>query len=314
MAREEVKAITEKLEKGIQNLFESDNFKNYLKTLSKFHHYSLGNTILIAMQKPDATLVAGYTSWQKNFRRHVKKGEKGISILAPTPYKKKVEIEKVDPTTGDKAKEIQEIVVPAFKVVNVFDVSQTEGKELPSIGVSELTGDVAHFDKVLESLKRSCPVPIDFEEIRNGAKGYFQAAENRIAVQKDMSQVQTVKTLIHEMAHQKLHSDDPELSRNAKEVEAEAVAYTVSQHFGIETSDYSFGYIAGWSKGKDLAELKDSLDRIRTAADELITDIEGHLKELLTREKPSVLKALEKADLPTIASERKTKQLERDCL
>ena len=314
MAREEVKAITEKLEKGIQNLFESDNLKNYLKTLSKFHHYSLGNTILIAMQKPNATLVAGYTSWQKNFQRHVKKGEKGISILAPTPYKKKVEVEKVDPATGDKAKEIQEIVVPAFKVVNVFDVSQTEGKELPSIGVNELTGDVAHFDKVLESLKRSCPVPIEFEEIRNGAKGYFQAAENRIAVQKDMSQVQTVKTLIHEMAHQKLHSDDPELSRNAKEVEAEAVAYTVSQHFGIETSDYSFGYIAGWSKGKDLAELKDSLDRIRTAADELITDIEGHLKELLTREKPSVLKALEKADLPTIASERKTKQLERDCL
>ena len=314
MAWEEVKAITEKLEKGIQDLFESDNFKNYLKTLSKFHHYSLGNTILIAMQKPDATLVAGYTSWQKNFQRHVKKGEKGISILAPTPYKKKVEVEKVDPATGDKAKEIQEIVVPAFKVVNVFDVSQTEGKELPSIGVNELTGDVAHFDKVLESLKRSCPVPIEFEEIRNGAKGYFQAAENRIAVQKDMSQVQTVKTFIHEMAHQKLHSDDPELSRNAKEVEAEAVAYTVSQHFGIETSDYSFGYIAGWSKGKELAELKDSLDRIRTAADELITDIEGHLKELLTPEKPSVLKALEKADLPIIASERKTKQLERDCL
>lgn len=314
MAREEVKAITEKLEKGIQNLFESDNFKHYLKTLSKFHHYSLGNTILIAMQKPDATLVAGYTSWQKNFQRHVKKGEKGISILAPTPYKKKVEVEKVDPTTGDKAKEIQEIVVPAFKVVNVFDVSQTEGKELPSIGVNELTGDVAHFDKVLESLKRSCPVPIEFEEIRNGAKGYFQTVENRIAVQKDMSQVQTVKTLIHEMAHQKLHSDDPELSRNAKEVEAEAVAYTVSQHFGIDTSDYSFGYIAGWSKGKDLAELKDSLDRIRTAADELITDIEGHLKELLTPEKSSVLKALEKTDLSIIASERKTKQLERDCL
>lgn len=314
MAREEVKAITEKLEKGIQNLFESDNFKNYLKTLSKFHHYSLGNTILIAMQKPDATLVAGYTSWQKNFRRHVKKGEKGISILAPTPYKKKVEIEKVDPTTGDKAKEIQEIVVPAFKVVNVFDVSQTEGKELPSIGVSELTGDVAHFDKVLESLKRSCPVPIEFEEIRNGAKGYFQTTENRIAIQKGMSQVQTVKTLVHEMAHQKLHSDDPELSKNAKEVEAEAVAYTVSQHFGIDTSDYSFGYIAGWSKGKELAELKDSLDRIRTAADELIIDIEGHLKDLLIPEKPSVLKALEKADLPTIASERKTKQLERDCL
>ena len=314
MARKELKAITEKLEKGIQNLFESDNFKNYLKTLSKFHHYSLGNTILIAMQKPDATLVAGYTSWQKNFHRHVKKGEKGISILAPTPYKKKVEVEKVDPTTGDKAKEIQEIVVPAFKVVNVFDVSQTEGKELPTIGVSELTGDVAHFDKVLESLKRSCPVPIEFEEIRNGAKGYFQTTGNRIAIQKDMSQVQTVKTLIHEMAHQKLHSNAPELRRNAKEVEAEAVAYTVSQHFGIETSDYSFGYIAGWSKGKALAELKDSLDRISTAADELITAVEGHLKELMNMEKPSVLKALEgKGPQPNI-SEKKTKQVERDCL
>lgn len=314
MARKELKAITEKLEKGIQNLFESDNFKNYLKTLSKFHHYSLGNTILIAMQKPDATLVAGYTSWQNNFQRHVKKGEKGISILAPIPYKKKVEVDKIDPATGSKEKEIREITVPAFKVVNVFDVSQTEGKDLPSIGVSELSGDVAHFDKVLESLKRSCPVPIDFEEIRNGAKGYFQAAENRIAVQKDMSQVQTVKTLIHEMAHQKLHSDAPELSRNAKEVEAEAVAYTVSQHFGIETSDYSFGYIAGWSKGKDLAELKDSLDRIRTAADEMITAVEGHLKELMNMEKPSVLKALEgKAPQPNI-SEKKTKQVERDCL
>lgn len=314
MAREEVKAITEKLEKGIQNLFESDNFKNYLKTLSKFHHYSLGNTILIAMQKPDATLVAGYTSWQKNFQRHVKKGEKGVSILAPTPYKKKVEVEKVDPTTGDKAKEIQEIVVPAFKVVNVFDVSQTEGKELPTIGVSELTGDVAHFDKVLESVKRSCPVPIEFEEIRNGAKGYFQTTENRIAIQKDMNQVQTVKTIIHEMAHQKLHSNATELSRNAKEVEAEAVAYTVSQHFGIETSDYSFGYIAGWSKGKALAELKDSLDRIRTAADEMITAVEGHLKELMNMEKPSVLKALEGKDPQPNISEKKTKQVERDCL
>ena len=244
----------------------------------------------------------------------MKKGEKGISILAPTPYKKKVEVEKVDPTTGDKAKEIQEIVVPAFKVVNVFDVSQTEGKELPTIGVSELTGDVAHFDKVLESLKRSCPVPIEFEEIRNGAKGYFQTTENRIAVQKDMSQVQTVKTIIHEMAHQKLHSNAPELSRNAKEVEAEAVAYTVSQHFGIETSDYSFGYIAGWSKGKALAELKDSLDRIRTAADELITAVEGHLKELMNMEKPSVLKALEGKDPQPNISEKKTKQVERDCL
>ena len=262
---DKVKEITDKLEAGIQALFESEAFKNYLKTLSKFHDYSLNNTILIAMQKPDATLVAGYTAWQKNFGRQVQKGEQGIRILAPTPYKKQMEVDRVDPITrqpilnpdGSTAKELKEVMVPAFKVVNVFDVSQTDGRPLPTIGVVELTGSVSNYEMFFEALKRSCPVPIGFEDIPSGAKGYYHTVDQRIALQEGMSEVQTAKTLIHEMAHQKLHSIDPKelppeeprLTRNAKEVEAESVAYTVAQHYGIETSDYSFAYIAGWSHG-----------------------------------------------------------------
>ena len=290
---DKVKEITDKLEAGIQALFESEAFKNYLKTLSKFHDYSLNNTILIAMQKPDATLVAGYTAWQKNFGRQVQKGETGIRILAPTPYKKKMEVDRLDPDTGQAilnpdgstAKELKEIMVPAFKVVNVFDVSQTDGKPLPTIGVDELTGNVTNYEMFFEALERACPVPVGFEQIPSGAKGYYHTVDQRIALQEGMSEVQTIKTMIHEMAHQKLHSIDPKdlppeeprLTRNAKEVEAEAIAYTVSQHYGIETSDYSFAYIAGWSKGKDTPELKASLDRIRKAADELITSIDDQV-------------------------------------
>lgn len=290
---DKVKEITDKLEAGIQALFESEAFKNYLKTLSKFHDYSLNNTILIAMQKPDATLVAGYTAWQKNFGRQVQKGEQGIRILAPTPYKKQMEVDRVDPVTrqpilnpdGSTAKELKEVMVPAFKVVNVFDVSQTDGKPLPTIGVDELSGNVANYEMFFEALKRACPVPIGFEDIPSGAKGYYHTVDQRIALQEGMSEVQTVKTLIHEMAHQKLHSIDPKelppeeprLTRNAKEVEAESVAYTVAQHYGIETSDYSFAYIAGWSQGKDTPELKASLDRIRQAANEMITAIDDHI-------------------------------------
>ena len=266
---EKVKEITDKLEAGIRELMDSDKFRDYLKCLSKFHNYSLGNTILIALQRPDATLVAGYTAWKTQFGRQVQKGETGIRILAPTPYKKKVE----------------EV---AFKVVNVFDVSQTDGRPLPSLGVNELTGDVRQYEMFFEALKRSCPVPIGFEQIDSGAKGYYHTVDHRIALQEGMSQVQTIKTLIHEMTHEHLHSKDPKelppeeprLTRNAKEVEAEAVAYTVAQHYGIETSDYSFAYIAGWSAGKDTPELKASLDRIRIAADEMITAIDGHLQEL----------------------------------
>ena len=293
---DKVKEITDKLEAGIQALFESEAFKNYLKTLSKFHDYSLNNTILIAMQKPDATLVAGYTAWQKNFGRQVQKGEQGIRILAPTPYKKQMEVDRVDPVTrqpilnpdGSTAKELKEVMVPAFKVVNVFDVSQTDGRPIPTIGVDELTGNVSNYEMFFEALKRACPVPIGFEDISSGAKGYYHTVDQRIALQEGMSEVQTVKTLIHEMAHQKLHSIDPKelppeeprLTRNAKEVEAESVAYTVAQHYGIETSDYSFAYIAGWSQGKDTPELKASLDRIRKAADEMITAIDGHIMYL----------------------------------
>ncbi len=296
---EKVKAITDQLEAGIQELFNSEKFKEYLRVLSKFHNYSLNNTLLIASQKPDATYVAGYTAWKNQFKRQVQKGETGIKILAPTPYKKKIEVEKIDSSTGQAVKnpdgttqkETQEVLMPAFKVVNVFDVSQTEGAPLPTLGVSELTGDVARYEMFFEALKQTCPVPMAFEQINSGAKGYFHTVENRIAIQEGMSQVQTVKTAIHEMAHQKLHSinkdisesqpEQEKLTRNAKEVEAESVAYTVCQHYGIETSDYSFAYVAGWSAGKDTPELKSSLDRIRGAANEMITEIDGHMLELM---------------------------------
>lgn len=294
-----VKEITDQLEAGIENLFNSDQYKQWLTTMSRFHDYSLNNTLLIAMQKPDATLVAGYTTWKNQFGRQVNKGEKGIRILAPTPYKKKVEVDKKDPNTGEilknpdgsNQKEIQEVLCPAFKVVSVFDVSQTDGRELPSLGVNELTGDVEQYEMFFEALKRTCPVPMEFEQISSGAKGYYHQIEQRIAIQEGMSQIQTVKTAIHEMAHQKLHAIDPNLkkseqnleniSRGGKEVEAESIAYTVCQHYGIDTSDYSFAYIAGWSKGKETPELKASLDTIRKAASEMINDIDGHMKLLL---------------------------------
>lgn len=294
-----VKEITDQLEAGIENLFNSDQYKQWLTTMSRFHDYSLNNTLLIAMQKPDATLVAGYTTWKNQFGRQVNKGEKGIRILAPTPYKKKVEVDKTDPNTGEilknpdgsNQKEIQEVLCPAFKVVSVFDVSQTDGRELPSLGVNELTGDVEQYEMFFEALKRTCPVPMEFEQISSGAKGYYHQIEQRIAIQEGMSQIQTVKTAIHEMAHQKLHAIDPNLkkseqnleniSRGGKEVEAESVAYTVCQHYSIDTSDYSFAYIAGWSQGKETPELKASLNTIRKAASEMINDIDGHMKELL---------------------------------
>ena len=289
-----VKAITDKLEAGIAALFQSETYKAYLSTMAKFHNYSLNNTLLIAMQKPDATLVAGYQAWQKQHQRHVKKGEKGIQIIAPSPYKAKKEREVLDPATGrpkldaqgKPVREIVEVEYPAFRVATVFDVSQTEGKELPSLGVDELTGKVDSYGKLLSALTEACPVPIGFEQIESGAKGYYHTTEHRIALQEGMSEAQTVKTLIHEMAHQRLHSHEKEkpreerLSARSKEVEAESVAYTVCQHFGIDTSDYSFGYIAGWSSGKETAELKESLGKIRDAASEMITEIEAKLTEM----------------------------------
>ena len=293
---QKVKEITDQLEQGIQDLFESEKYMSWLRTMSKFHDYSLNNTLLIAFQRPDATLVAGYTAWQKQFGRQVQKGEKAIKILAPAPYKEKVEMEKIDPITrtpildadGKPVREVQEVTRPAFKVVSVFDVSQTEGREIPSLGVDELSGDVREYEMFFEALKRSCPVPMEFENIEGSAKGYYHQMEQRIAIREGMSQVQTIKTAIHEMAHQRLHAVDPldekseiiNQSRSSKEVEAESVAYTVCQHYGIETSDYSFAYVAGWSHGKETPELKASLNTIRKTANEMITEIDGHIAEI----------------------------------
>ena len=291
---EKIQEITDRLEQGISELFSSEKYAAWLSTMSKFHNYSLNNTILIAMQRPDATQVASYTSWKNNFGRQVLKGEKAIRILAPAPYKRKQETEKTDPNTGEvlfnpdgtPQKEMREVLMPAFKVVNVFDISQTEGRELPTIGVDELNGDVENFSVFFEALKKTCPVPMEFEEIASGAKGYYHQTERRIAIQKGMSQVQTVKTAIHEMSHQRLHAIDPEQvsgekkSGNTKEVEAESVAFVVCQHYGMDTGDYSFAYIASWSEGKETPELKASLNTIRKTASDMITEIDGHMLEL----------------------------------
>lgn len=301
---QQVREITDKLEQGIKELFESERFKEYLRTMSKFYNYSFNNTLLIAMQKPEATYVAGYTSWQRNFDRQVLKGERGIKILAPAPYKAQEEREKIDPLTqkpvigtdGKAVTETVEVLRPAFKVVSVFDVSQTDGKELPDIIVDELKGTVENYEAFFDALKQVSPVPISFEDIPGGAKGFFSPVESRIAIQEGMSEIQTVKTAIHEIAHAKLHAVKPDektapedrKDRHTKEVEAESVAYTVCQRYGIETSDYSFGYIAGWSSGKETKELKSSLDTIRKTAAEMIEGIDAKLKVLLAEKAQSV--------------------------
>ncbi len=292
-----IKEITDKLEQGLKELFESERYKTYLTTMSKFHNYSFNNTLLIASQKPDATLVAGFDSWKKNFDRHVKRGEKGIKIIAPMAYKKKVDQAVVDPVTkkpvvdeNGKAKtEEVEIKVPSFQVVTVFDVSSTEGKEIPNLGVSELKAGVEGYKDMITALERFSRVPIEREDIASGAKGYFDPANQKIVLQKNMSEAQTVKTLIHEISHSltddkdnpTIAVDNPtERNRSTKEVTAESVAYTVCQRFGIDTSDYSFGYIAGWSSGKEMKELKDSMDLIRRTASEVINGVEDNLKML----------------------------------
>ena len=288
--QKQMQEITDRLEKGVQEIFSGENYKKYLAAMSKFHNYSLNNLILIMLQKADASLIAGYQAWKKLHGRQVMRGEKGIKILAPSPYKVKRMVDKIDPETqkpvkgkdGKIIKEEKEIVVPAYRMVTVFDVSQTEGRELPTIGANELTGAVDGYDSFLKALDKSCPVPIKFKEIEGKAKGYFSLTENEIAVKQGMSEIQTVKTIIHEMAHQKLHSglDAVKQTRSSKEVEAESIAYVVSQHYGIDTSDYSFSYVVGWSDGKETTELKNSLDVIRKTASEMISDIDGALEEI----------------------------------
>ena len=291
---DKVKEITARLEQGIQAIFDSDRYKEFLTAMSKFHDYSLNNTILIAMQ--GGNLVKGYSQWQKEFDRHVKSGEKGIKIFAPAPYKVKKLVDKIDPDTrkpildseGKTVKEEKEVTVPAFKVVTVFDISQTEGKEFPDLSVKPLLADVEQYEDFFAALEKASPVPIAFEQITNGANGYFSLTDKRIAIKEGVSELQAVKTAIHEIAHAKLHDVDlnapleeqNRVDRRSREVQAESVAYTVCQHFGLDTSDYSFGYVAGWSSGKEMTELKASLETIQATAKELITEIEGHFTEL----------------------------------
>lgn len=285
---EQIKEITDKLQKGIENLFDSDTYRDYLKTMSKFTSYSLNNTLLIAMQKPDATTVAGYTTW-KQMNRQVVKGSKAIKILAPCIYKKKPDSDIKD--TSDKAAqdnknnaktEEPEKILVGFKIVNVFDYSQTEGEPLPELA-HKLDGNVDEYSDFSEALQQFSPVPIEFKDIEGTANGYYHLIDKNIIVDNGMSQVMNIKTTIHEIAHALLHDNDNGLEKDAlldkqtKEVQAESVAFTVSNYFGIDTSDYSFGYISGWSNGKDLKELKESLDTIRQTSQMIITGIEQKL-------------------------------------
>ena len=304
---EQLKEITDKLEQGVSDVFSSDNYKQFLDTMAKFPRYSVNNNILIMMQKPDAQMCQSFTGW-KEMGRFVKKGEKGIKILAPAPYTIQREQTKLDDRgnpmldkDGEPIMESVEIKVNAFKVVSTFDVSQTEGKELPTLGVDELTGGVDGYGTFMEALKEVCPVPMTFENIEGGAKGFYSQTEKRIAIQEGMSEAQTVKTAIHEMAHQKLHAienNGPKQTRGSKEVEAESVAYTVCQHYGIDTSDYSFSYVAGWSEGKEMPELKASLDTIRRAASEMITAIDVKVEELVAQKTQEQIAAVPESAKP----------------
>lgn len=298
--QERLKEITAGIEQGIQNLFASDKYAAYLRTMSHFHRYSVNNTMLIYMQKPDATLVAGFNKWKDQFDRHVNRGEKGIKIIAPVPYTVKQTREKRDPQTkavllddhGQALTEEVEVKLSAFRVVPVFDVSQTNGKPLPTI-VNDLQGNVDHFDAFMEAVLRSSPVPIETAPIENGADGFFNPSEQQITIRNDMSEVQTVSAAIHEITHAMLHNDSQKQQeaadvmgiqpkdRRTEEVEAESVSYAVCQYYCIETSDNSFGYIAEWSKGKDLPELRSSLETINRTASELITKIDCNLKEIM---------------------------------
>ena len=289
---DELHQITDKLEKGVKDVFQSDKYKQFLNVMAKFPRYSVNNTMLIMMQRPDAQLCQSFTGW-KQMGRYVKKGEKGISILAPAPYKIEREQTKLDEkgrpvfdANGEPVKEKVEVTIRAFKVVKTFDLSQTDGKELPTIGPSELVGNIEGYPKLLQALQEISPVPVSFELIDGDAKGFYHLEDKKIVVQDGMSEVQTIKTLLHEMAHQKLHDKDnvseaKDISRNGKEVEAESVAYVVCQHYGINTSDYSFSYVAGWSEGKETPELKASLDKIRQTASEFIYQIDQKMEVLM---------------------------------
>lgn len=302
--KERLKEITDSIETGIKELFESDKYKSYLQTMSRFHKYSLNNTLLISMQKPDATLVAGFNKWRDGFSRYVKKGEKGIKIIAPTPYKIKEQREKLDPQTkapildasGKVQTEEVEIQIPMYRVVSVFDVSQTYGEPLPTLA-SNLTGNVEQFEVFMEAIKRTAPVPIEIKPLPENTDGYYHTEDKRIAIREGMSEVQTVSAAIHEVAHSLLHNKETEKElqaqqdestppikpkdRNTEEVEAESISFAVCSYYGIQTSENSFGYIASWSKGKELAELRASLETINKTSSELISGIDKHFAEIV---------------------------------
>ena len=294
--KDRLKEIIDSIEKGIKEVFESGRYTEYLQVMSRFHNYSFNNTLLIYMQKPDATLVAGFNKWKDKFERNVNKGEKGIKIIAPTPYKKKIEKDVLDPDTklpmrdenGEIIKEEKEVSIPSFRPVTVFDVSQTSGKELPTLA-SDLNGKVENFDMLKEAISRSAPVPISFKPLRPDIDGYFSPKRQEIVIREGMGEVQTVCAMIHESAHAKLRNpanipetdDKSKLSRSDEEVQAESIAYTVCAYFGIETGENSFGYLASWSQNKELKELKESLDIINKTSSDLITAIEKNYKAIV---------------------------------
>lgn len=302
--REKVKALTDQLEAGVKAVFESEKYKAYLNAMAKFHRYSFGNVLLILMQCPEASHVAGYTTWKKQFGRRVKKGEHGIQIIAPIQGSRLIKRDRLDPDTqqpiigpdGLPEKEPVFVSYQSFRIAYVFDVSQTEGKELPNLGVDELRGDVPNFAAMVSAIEKLSPVPVEFRPAA-GAKGCYNHLEQKIYINEGMSQTQTLKTLIHETAHAKLHAlpvrdgkiiGKAEKDKNTREVEAESIAYVVCQHFGIDTSDYSFPYVTGWSSGKELNELKASLECISKTAAEMIDGIERTFPEL----------AIDKAERP----------------
>jgi len=314
----QLKEISERLEQGVKEIFTSERYTEYLNTMSKFHNYSFNNTLLITMQKPEATLVAGYQAWQKKFNRHVKRGEKGIQIIAPAPIREKQEIEKIDPVTkepvigddGQPETEIVEMVIPRFRVTTVFDVSQTEGEPIAELEVSELTGSVQFYDTFMEALQNISPVPIRMMNVEGDAKGYYHQTEKYIAIKEDMSNVQTMKTGVHEVSHALLH--DREVmdaegvlkDQTTKEVEAESIAYIVCNHFGLDTSEYSFTYIASWCESRDMKALKASMDTIRKTSAEIIGNIEEQMHEL---ERENIMQYEEKE-----ASATRQEKLEQD--
>lgn len=296
--KQRLKDITDSIENGIKELFQSDKYKEYLQTMSRFHRYSVNNQILIHMQKPNATHVASFSRWRDQFGRNVKRGEKGIKIIAPTPYKKKIEETKLDPDTklpmlddnGDVIKVEKEVQIPMFRVVYTFDVSQTEGKPLPQL-VNDLTGDVENYDAFVEAIRRCSSIPIEFKPLEKGMDGYFSFDEQKIVIRDDMSEVQTVSALLHEMAHSKLHntktseepreiSEQPQIDRSTEEVQAESISFAVCAYYGIKTDENSLGYIGLWSKDKELSELKSSLETINKTANVMITDIDKHFAEV----------------------------------